>query len=175
MDNQLTLSGLESPEFYEKEFLSTIESDLRASVEKMGGDSQLMSITSTKSYTVVKFGKLTAFRLRIRGRQRYISIPVTLVDLIPNGAPNKIIPKDENYRRVLITDQHPLDSYTDFLINVVGETVNRYPKEWDCCSRYQECSDAKTCIHPDKAFALACGYRRILSDGRIFYGKNRNI
>ena len=27
----------------------------------------------------------------------------------------------------------------------------------------------------DKAFALGCGYRKILSSGRIFYGNNRNI
>lgn len=175
MDRQIALSGFESPEYHEKVFLSAIESDLRAAVESMGGDSQLMKISATSSYTAVLFGNLTAFRLRIRGKQRYISIPLTLADLIPNDAPTRNSSADGKYRRVLITDQHPLNSYTDFLINVVGETVNRYPKEWDCCSRYLECSNAKTCVHPDKAFALGCGYRKILSAGRIFYGENRNI
>lgn len=182
MDSQITLTGFEAPEYHEKEFLTTIEPDLRAAVESMGGDSSLLSITATKptkfstgGYTVVKFGNLTAFRLKIRGKQHYISVPMTLSDLIPENAPIKKPSTTEKYCRISITDEHPLVSYTSFLIDTVSETVNRYPKEWDCCSRYLECSDAKTCIHPDKAFALGCGYRKILSSGRIFYGKNRNI
>ena len=182
MDSQITLTGFESPEHHEKEFLSTIESGLRAAVKSMGGDSSLLSITATKptkfsagGYTVVKFGNLTAFRIRIRGKEHYISIPTSLADLIPTDAPCKKPTKNEKYYRVLITDEYPFESYTPFLVNVVSETVNRYPKEWDCCSRYLECSDAKTCVHPDKAFALGCGYLKILSSGRIFYVKNRNI
>lgn len=175
MDSQIILTGFESPGHREKEFLDRFESDLRAAVQDMGGDSQLIRITVTNSYTAVMFGNLTAFRLRIRGKLHYISIPLILADLIPNDVPSKKPSKDEKYFRVFITDKHPLDSYTNFLRNVIGETVNRYPKEWDCCSRYLDCSDAKTCIHPDKAFALSCGYRKILSSGRIFYGKNRNI
>lgn len=182
MSSQIILTGFESPEHYEKEFLTTIEADLRSVVKEKGGDSQLMSIATTKptkfstgGYTVVKFGNLTAFRLKIRGKQHYISIPSTLADLIPSDAPSKKPSEKEKYYRILITDEHPLDSYTKFLVDVVGETVNRYPKDWDCCSRYLECSDAKTCVHPDKAFALSCGYRKILSSGRIYYGKNRNI
>lgn len=183
MDSQLAFAGFEVPEHHEMEFLSSIESDLRAAIEAIGGDSSLMSIKSIKptkfkssGYTVIKFGIYTAFRLRIRGKQHYISIPLTLADLIPNDAPCKApAPKGEKYYKIFITDDHPLGSYKKFLIKVMAETVNRYPKEWDCCSRYLACSDAKACVHPNKAFALGCGYRRILSSGRIFYGKNRNI
>lgn len=175
MDNQMAFVGFESPEHHEREFLSKIAPDLRAIIDGMGGDSQLMNISATSSYTAVMFGNLTAFRLRIRGKQCYISVPLTLADLIPNDAPTKKASTSEKYCRVLISDEHPIDSYISFLINIVGETVNRYPKEWDCCSRYLECSDAMTCTHPDKAFALGCGYRKVLSSGRVYFGKNRNI
>lgn len=175
MDHQVTLTGFEPPEHNEREFLSAIETDLRSAAEDMGGDSQLMKISVTSSYTAVMFGNLTAFRLKIRGKQRYIFIPLSLADLIPEGTPKKKPSDKEKYWKILITDAHPLNSYKDFLVKVMAETVNRYPKEWDCCSRYLECSDAKTCVHPDKAFALGCGYRKTLSSGRIFYGKNRNI
>ena len=175
MDNQITLIGFEAPEHHEMEFLSSIDPDLRAAVEDMGGDSQQMEISVTNSYTAVKFRNLTAFRLKIRGKQHQVSIPVSLADLIPSDAPGKKTSSDGKYCSMLITGKYPLENYRDFLINVVGETVNRYPKEWDCCSRYLECSDAKVCIHPDKSVALGCGYRQILSSGRIFYGKNRNI
>lgn len=175
MDNQVAFVGFEGPELHEREFLARIDPDLRTVIEDMGGDSQMMKISATSSYTAVMVGNLTAFRLKIRGKQNYISVPLTLADLVPNGAPTKNASAGEKYCRVLITDKHTLDSYTSFLLNVVGETINRYPKEWDCCSRYMECSDTMTCTHPDKAFALGCGYRKILSSGRIYYGENRNI
>ena len=46
---------------------------------------------------------------------------------------------------------------------------------FDCCSRYEQCSDAKQCIHPDQTFAGGCRYRQRLRKGIIYYGKNRNI
>ena len=175
MDNQIAFTGFEALEHHEMKFLSRITPDLRATIEDMGGDSQMMKVSATSSYTAVMIGNLTAFRLKIRGKQNYISVPLTLADLIPDGAPTKNASSGEKYCRVLITDENPLDSYMCFLLNVVGETINRYPKEWDCCSRYLECSDAMACTHPDKAFALGCGYRKVLSSGRIYFGKNRNI
>lgn len=42
-----------------------------------------------------------------------------------------------------------------------------------CCSRYEACSDAMKCIHPDPVFASSCQYRQNLLAGRIFYGKNK--
>ena len=44
-----------------------------------------------------------------------------------------------------------------------------------CCSLFEECSDAKRCIHPNRLYSTACAYRRNLESGRIFYGKNKNI
>lgn len=175
MDNQITLTGFEPPEYYEMEFLTAIEPAMRASVKDMGGDSQQMEISVTNSYTAVKFRSLTAFRLRIRRKQRQIFIPGSLVDLIPSDAPGQKSSKDGKYCRILITDKYPLERYRDFLISVVCETVNRGPTEWDCCSRYLACSDAKACVHPDKSIALNCRYRQTLNSGRIFFGANRNI
>ena len=48
-------------------------------------------------------------------------------------------------------------------------------ERFGCCSRYEQCSDAKKCIHPDSILSQACAYRRNLEKGKIFYGKNRNI
>ena len=52
---------------------------------------------------------------------------------------------------------------------------SRKVSSFGCCSRYEACSDAKECIHPDAAFAASCSYRQNLLVGRIFYGKNKNI
>ena len=48
-------------------------------------------------------------------------------------------------------------------------------KPFGCCSLFEECSDAKRCIHPNRLYSTACAYRRNLENGRIFYGKNRNM
>lgn len=48
---------------------------------------------------------------------------------------------------------------------------NYVPKatSFACCSRYQECSDAKKCMHPNVLYAKACQYRKNLEQGNIFY------
>lgn len=43
---------------------------------------------------------------------------------------------------------------------------------FDCCSRYEECSNAGHCIHTNTMFAMQCTYRRKLHAGLIYYGKN---
>ena len=48
-------------------------------------------------------------------------------------------------------------------------------ERFGCCSRYNECSDEKKCIHPDIKFAQGCIYKNNLENGRIFYGINRNM
>lgn len=65
-------------------------------------------------------------------------------------------------------------SYTlsEIAIDILSEVGG---ENFGCCSRYEACSDAKKCIHPDQLFARACSYRRNLEQGKIFYGKNRTI
>ena len=175
MNNQISLSGFESPEHQEQSFLDEIADKLRKAVEDKGCDSNLLVCKINKEYSVVLLSTFTAFRLRFRGKQHYISLPIVFKDLIPEDAPTKRLKSDPKYIRILMDEEHTAESYTDFLSRVGGEPVSRYPKEWDCCSRYMECSNAKTCVHPDKGFALACGYKKILASGRVFYGVNRNI
>lgn len=43
-----------------------------------------------------------------------------------------------------------------------------------CCSRYQACSDARSCLIPHLDYSKNCTYRKSLESGRIFYGKNAN-
>ncbi|MFA4916340.1 MAG: hypothetical protein WC560_06690 [Syntrophales bacterium] len=62
-------------------------------------------------------------------------------------------------------------------IKVVFERcyTNESVESFGCCSRYNECSDEKKCLHPDIKFAKGCHYKMHLENGLIFYGKNRNI
>lgn len=184
MDGQVSMMGFEAPEHKELSFFNMILPQILNSVVEHGGDPDLLQIKSTKSdnsksmasgYSSVYFYHFTAFRIHLRGKKHYISVPSAFWDMIPSDFPTYQVKSEEKYKRLSVDETHPLESYIDFLVHISGEVVNRYPKEWSCCSRYMECSNAKTCIHPDKAFALGCGYRRVLNSGRVFYGVNRNI
>lgn len=178
MNDQITLAGFEPEDSREAIYLDSILPQLLKSIEAQGGEPSFLSRRSTSGsggYSTVSIVNFTAFRLHLRGKSHYISVPTVFSDLIPDNFPQKQLRSDTKYTRILIDAKHPIESYTDFLAKITGETINRYPKEWSCCSRYMECSDAKACIHPDKTLALVCGYRKILNSGRVFYGKNRNI
>ena len=74
----------------------------------------------------------------------------------------------------------PLNSSNliEWVKSVVQYKISNYvtsAPSFGCCSQFQECSDAKKCIHPNRMYSTACSYRCNLEAGRIFYGKNRNI
>lgn len=47
---------------------------------------------------------------------------------------------------------------------------------FDCCSRYMECSNKLKCVQPNYLYSKCCNYNtKQLKNGRVFFGKNRNI
>lgn len=66
----------------------------------------------------------------------------------------------------------------DYLVRLTTYNLQSYrskTKTFACCSRFNECSDAKECVHDNKLYSTVCQYRANLEAGRIFYGKNRNV
>lgn len=58
------------------------------------------------------------------------------------------------------------------LMECIKKGIQNYTPKADsfaCCSRYQECSDAKKCIHPNILYAKACQYRKNLEQKNVFY------
>lgn len=55
--------------------------------------------------------------------------------------------------------------------------IDNYESKADgfaCCSKYEQCSDAGRCLHENLLYSRACGYRKKIEQGIIFYGKNKN-
>ena len=44
-----------------------------------------------------------------------------------------------------------------------------------CCSKKEECSNKKECIHSNMLYATGCQYRKNLENNKIFYGINKNV
>ena len=75
---------------------------------------------------------------------------------------------DENKRRY---DKNS-NELVECLIGCIRYGIEHYePKagSFACCSRYEECSKEKKCIHKNKLYAMACQYRKNLEAGNIFY------
>lgn len=175
MDEQITLSDFGLPHEQERSTLRKILPLLENAATSMGASKEKIEIRHGKTYSSVKYGSVLAFRLRLRGANRYIEVPAVAKDIVSGIATldqQKAIAG--GFWRVNLQNES-VSTHTAELVAVLKDAIDRLPKEWDCCSRYMDCSDAKHCIHPDKSFALGCGYRKILNSGTIYYGKNRNI
>ncbi len=175
MSDQLSMAGFEPLNAMETAFYSEILPSLCAAAIDMGLNPDDIRMETGKDYSSVYWHGALAFRFRIRKRTNYISVPIA-----SKGAVEDLAPKDQqskagdDFWRVNLQGTTAEDCGAA-LAGVIRDTINRQPKEWDCCSRYMECSNAGKCVHPDRVFALGCGYRKILASGKIYYGNNRNV
>ena len=117
----------------------------------------------------------TLFRISFRGKQNYISIPYKYEYLVPKDVEYKKLKNEQTYFSIMLSDENELLKHSQLLVLILKETLFSFPTEFGCCSRYNECSDAKKCVNPNPEMAIKCMYRKNLKNGKIFYGKNRNI
>lgn len=76
----------------------------------------------------------------------------------------------------ILPDSKELMSYLKKLMEYRIESYRSSASGFGCCSSFNECSDAKHCVHYNQLYATSCIYRiQHLDKGEIFYGKNRNV
>lgn len=89
---------------------------------------------------------------------------------------DSILSADAHWCKIRLLDKDDVFKYITQLVSIYNNLLAvTSGEQFGCCSRFMECSDARKCIHPDALFAAACIYRRNLENGKIYYGKNRNI
>lgn len=177
MNNQVKLTGFEELNEHEHTAFQLILPHLQTAAAEIGADARCIEFKPTKSYSSVYYGNTLIFRLKLRGKLPFIEFPVECKEIVGGIAPTDQQKTMGDFLRIYLDscDSSSVITYAAALSDALTDIISRLPKEWDCCSRYLECSNAKKCIHPDPAFALGCGYRKILASGKIFYGENRNI
>lgn len=75
--------------------------------------------------------------------------------------------------RISIDNFNMVNEYAGFWLALFDEKYLKCSNNtYSCCSRWLECSNALTCVNPDKTDANACRYKRNLDKGLIFYGEN---
>ena len=175
MSEQVTFAGFEVPHEKELAAYREILPGLQAAAAGAGADPAAVAIKHGKTYSSIWYGSIMAFRLKLRKDARYIEVPLESKSTVQQlGAAEGQKEVSGGFWRVKLGPE-PVTEHASELADVLRDAVGRLPKEWDCCSRYMECSDAKQCVHPEPSFALTCGYRKILASGRVYYGNNRNV
>lgn len=139
-------------------------------------DSNVLVFKELENCSSVYFlnSNMRLFQIRMRKKNKYLLLPESCVAELPEGTVVERVKSEEGMIRVPLESPEDILRYASQLRSILDKTSRKY-HEFACCSRYEACSDAKTCIHPDVIFALGCQYRHNLMDGKIFYGKNKNI
>ena len=130
-----------------------------------------------KTFSSLWLRSVMLCRIGVRGKQCYISIAANYKEAIKQARTyglKEITQKsdaDTSFVRFSFSGTNPDILHELFRLELMNALDNA-PKEYSCCARYVECSDAKKCIHPDKDMAFGCYYKKNLMNGRIFYGDN---
>lgn len=152
--------------------------ELRPTLEEILREYQLdssdLTFRANKGYYSILF-KETSVIAQMGGKKKlYLAVPTSALQatLSYSSAADR---KQGLYTKFPISSFDEIcDKRKYMLQDVFRAIIERGSKEFDCCSRYEKCSDARKCIHPDAAFGMKCGYRKNLREGRIFYGKNQS-
>lgn len=160
----------------ERKAFNLIYPELCDIIDNAPMESKVLVFEELSDFSSVYFlsSNLLLFQIRLRKKSRYLLIPYEYAETLPPETPTKKGNADGSMIRVLLQSPEDVLLYVPMLRSILHDTSRRYV-EFGCCSRYEACSDAKKCIHPDIKFALGCFYRKNLRDGKIFYGRNRNI
>ena len=154
-----------------------IYEQLRPAIETACAELQLdpakFRFEERANFSSIYFGSLVIFRIRCRGQGDYLEVKAKARDLIPEDL-NPYPGKTDSMIRIPIQPDGLNPAVLAIVRPVIEETVKQQGKDFDCCDRYMECSDARQCVRSDFR-AFLCGYRKVLKSGRVFFGKNRNV
>ena len=154
-----------------------LQSALESIVKYNNVDMSKLALKQGKNYSSVWYDTQMAFRICCRGGHNYFGISNSYIGEISQKIAQRVTKdgKSDGFTNFsFIPHEEDITAMIPFLSGIFDQTIDSIQKEFDCCSRYEECSNAGHCTNPNPVIATGCGYRRIMKKGRIFYGQNRN-
>ena len=139
-------------------------------------DKQIKSVKlkPNKNYDTINIEKNAAIRIYVNNEIKYISVKFKYHNLLNDPIISNSTKSAKDWIRYQIYSEDDLDDIT-LAILAIYDDCKPSGTMFGCCSRFNACSDAKKCIHPDIQYAKNCWYQENMKQGLIFYGKNRNI
>lgn len=99
-------------------------------------------------------------------------------EILKNKFSNIKCNDDNSYLRISIHNINDIRNISNDLGYIFKLLFLQYisnEESFGCCSKYIECSDNLKCVHDNIRFRVACMYKKNLDNGKIFYGKNKNV
>lgn len=147
-------------------------------VHRNNANPDKLVLKKNKNYSSVWIDTAMAFRICCRGKKHYFSVSNAYYDMAPadtRATVNNYKADNDFQDFTFQPTTEGIIFFVDYLASVLDKAVDSVPKDFSCCSRIEECSNAKRCVNPNTDLAMGCGYRRVMKSGRIFYGRNRNV
>ena len=176
MSEQLVIDLPDSGEQLERQAFDVLLPLLADVFEETNTRSDFLKFEPLKDCSSVYFLKSGCLICKIRMRKKfwYVTIPSGYAAHLPAGAKVSILSSDSGAAKISISAPGDVAVCRDAVCEILRDKIHTF-RTFDCCGRFEACSDAGHCVHPDPEEALGCSYKRNLSKGRIFYGKNKNI
>lgn len=117
-----------------------------------------------KGYSFFVFGaKILEFYPGANGK------PARLKAMLPKG-------KKTDERKAVALAPNDLTSALCGLRDYKRHTFrNLITDTFACCNSFDQCSDARHCLHQDDRFYNGCLYRTQLENGRVYFGSNPTV
>lgn len=114
-------------------------------------------------------------------RKEYLKVEINNslfehISRVPDSALDPQLSSASGYKQLDFKPDDP--ALDEFIKEAVLHKLDVYTsaaKTFGCCSRFEQCSDAKKCVHDNVLYGTACMYYWHLKRGEIFYGKNKNV
>ena len=151
----------------EEEAFDLLRPGLIATLEANWADPAQLRFDRRKNYCSILYGSSVIARLST-GASPAVSV-LKGKQPIPGSVENG------NFCKLSLGDLSEAATYLPQMQEALQSILDRIPKEFSCCSRYQSCSDQKACVNPNRDMALRCAYRKVLHGGKVFFGANRNV
>ena len=182
MSNQMTLFAEDPADYSDGEslFLDCIKPYLVKTIDELWADPALLVFRANQakdngSPDSVWYGSSLLLKIALKAKRKYIAVPSSCVNALSPLLETKSLKSEEGYVRVFLDNLSEISNILDAVSIALKTIVSSYPFDFDCCSRYRECSNAKKCTQPNKGLSMGCSYKQKLYNGIVFFGQNQTM
>lgn len=118
---------------------------------------------------LVEQNRLSAEHLRLIERKLFYSVQFDSAVILriyggssPKIAINQKHEKNAAFAEYALSELSQIKDYETQIAAALQYAIDQVPTEYSCCSRYEECSNAKCCTNPNDDVAIKCSYRKKL-------------
>lgn len=133
--------------------------------------------SKAQSYTSVGFnGKSVDFKIKFGRKISYLAVSSKHKNILDKYNVNYTYENPNLWLRISIKHPKDIQDYQEIILDIYDKRIEENSVyDFDCCSLYMECSDAKKCVQKIDEISKNCRYKKTLEKGIIFHGKNRNV